>query len=65
MGKDNYCEICHIPYSSELQGCPMCMSKGWTEQFFECKSLGPEPPINKEGYWQKPKFDEIEIEHTD
>lgn len=23
------------------------------EQFFECKDIGPEPPLNKEGFWKK------------
>lgn len=24
-----------------------------TEQFFECKDIGAEPPLNKKGFWKK------------
>lgn len=29
--------------------------KPWKKQFFECKKIGPTPPLNKEGFWEKPE----------
>jgi len=25
----------------------------WTKKFFEVKTIAPEPPLNKEGFWKK------------
>ena len=36
---------------SKLQG---DLTKPHLRQFFECKSIGPEPPLNKDGFWAKP-----------
>ena len=33
----------------------------WTEKFFKLESMGPEPPLNREGFWKKYKPAEIEI----
>lgn len=30
-------------------------TKPWLRQFFECKDIRKEPPINAEGFWKKPK----------
>jgi len=27
----------------------------WRRQFFPCKDIGPEPPLNVEGFWRKPQ----------
>ena len=37
----------------------------WTKKFFKIEDMGPEPPLNREGFWKKYKQDEIEIESTD
>lgn len=29
--------------------------KNWKNQFFEVKKIGEEPPLNKDGFWKKPK----------
>jgi hypothetical protein len=31
------------------------ITKPHLRQFFEIKTIGPEPPLNKEGFWPKPK----------
>jgi len=31
------------------------ITKPWRRQFFECKDIGKEPPINVEGFWKKPE----------
>lgn len=36
--------------------------KRWVEKRFECKSLGPEPPLNKEGFWEKKDHNELNEE---
>ena len=28
--------------------------KDWKQQFHEVKVIGPEPPMNTEGFWKKP-----------
>ena len=28
---------------------------GWKHQFHQVKVIGPEPPLNTEGFWKKPK----------
>jgi hypothetical protein len=33
---------------------PGDVTKMWKRQFFETKTIGPEPPINTEGFWRKP-----------
>ena len=30
-------------------------TKPWRRQFFECKDIGPEPPLNAAGFWKKPE----------
>jgi len=37
----------------------------WTEKFFKIEDMGPEPPLNREGFWKKRKPDEVEIELFD
>ena len=32
------------------------------ERFLECKSIGPTPPLNKEGFWKKPDFNQLDKE---
>lgn len=59
------CEKCNMVYGSQLGGCPSCNSKRWTEQILPCRSLGPTPPMNEKGFWDKFQYDEIEIEHPD
>jgi hypothetical protein len=34
---------------------PGDVTKPWKRQFFETRSIGPEPPINAEGFWTRPK----------
>lgn len=29
--------------------------KSWKRQFFECKKIADTPPLNKKGFWDKPK----------
>ena len=29
--------------------------KPWKRQFFECKKIADMPPLNKKGFWDKPK----------
>lgn len=65
MPKDNYCEVCKDTFHPNLLTCPVCASKSWTEQEFECVSIGPEPPLNTEGFWPKFEKEEIKIEHPD
>ena len=36
--------------------------KRWDKKFFECKSLGPTPGLNKEGFWAKPDHNELNKE---
>ena len=31
------------------------VTKPWKRQFYETKSMGPEPPINASGFWRTPK----------
>jgi hypothetical protein len=31
------------------------VADSWRTQFFECKEIGPEPPLNATGFWRKPK----------
>lgn len=40
-------EVRHYP--------PGDVTKPWKRQFFEIRSIGPEPPINAEGFWSRPK----------
>jgi hypothetical protein len=30
------------------------VTKPWRRQFFECKEIGKEPPLNTSGFWKKP-----------
>jgi len=30
-------------------------TKPWLRQFFECKEIRKEPPMNTSGFWKKPK----------
>ena len=71
MESDKYCRKHEITYPVEVKICPMCNKenwkkarhgKPWTEQFFPCETIGPEPPMNRQGYWTKPKVDELVIE---
>lgn len=34
---------------------PGDVTKPWKRQFFKTVSIGPEPPINARGFWEKPK----------
>jgi hypothetical protein len=27
----------------------------WRRQFFDCKDIGPVPPLNTKGFWKKPE----------
>ena len=74
MTIDHYCEKCDETYSVDLITCPKCemdrwkkanADRPWTEQFFECVTIGPEPPLNTKGFWDKPEVEEIEIVDTD
>jgi len=40
-------------------------SVSWKEKFFECKKIGDEPPLNKEGFWKKRETKVIDIEPPD
>jgi hypothetical protein len=31
------------------------VADAWRTQFFECKEIGKEPPLNAAGFWRKPK----------
>ena len=31
------------------------VTKPWRRQFFECKDIGKEPPVNAQGFWKKPE----------
>lgn len=31
------------------------VTKPHLRQFFECKKIGDEPPLNREGFWRKPE----------
>ena len=42
---------------------PGDVTKPWKRQFFETKSIGPEPPLNIEGFWKKPKHGLKGIKH--
>lgn len=30
-------------------------TKPWRRQFFDCKEIGKEPPLNPAGFWKKPE----------
>jgi hypothetical protein len=34
----------------------------WKQQFLEVKTIGPEPSLNKEGFWKKHKHPELKIQ---
>ena len=34
----------------------------WIGKLFECKNMGQEPPLNKEGFWEKKDFNEFNKE---
>jgi len=33
--------------------------KDWTQQFHEVRTIGPEPALNREGFWKKPESPKI------
>ncbi|MCK4240820.1 MAG: hypothetical protein KAX30_04295 [Candidatus Atribacteria bacterium] len=37
----------------------------WTEKFFKIVDMGPEPPLNREGFWKKYEPTKIEIKEED
>ena len=40
----------------EARGAPQTrdVTKPHLRQFFECREIGKEPPLNQEGFWKKP-----------
>ena len=40
-------------------------SPHWIKKFFKLESMGPELPLNREGFWKKHELEEIEIELID
>jgi hypothetical protein len=33
----------------------------WTNKIIKCRITGPEPPLNREGYWKEKEQDEIKV----
>lgn len=31
------------------------VTKPWRRQFFDCRDIGDEPPLNPHGFWEKPE----------
>lgn len=33
----------------------------WNKKIIKCRIIGPEPPLNRNGYWKKKEKDEIKV----
>lgn len=36
--------------------------KDWKQQFYEVKTIGPEPTMNREGFWKKPATPKVKFQ---
>jgi len=62
-----YCGMCcgRGLHKKTKHGVPMKKFTRWTEKFHDCKKIGEEPAMNREGFWKKKEYKELKIERAD